>query len=101
MEFALETASRHGEVVRLGPQHIKNGRIRIERTHGSEDVDIPVSPALQETCDAMSKSHLTYIVSAQDTVRSGLGNDFRKCATEVGLPANCRLNGMKKVACAD
>jgi hypothetical protein len=40
MEFALETASRRGEVVRLGPQHVRNGRIRIERTHGSDDVDI-------------------------------------------------------------
>ena len=29
MEFALETASRRGEVVRLGPQHVKDGRIRI------------------------------------------------------------------------
>ena len=64
MEFALETASRRGEVVRLGPQHVKNGRIRIERTHGSEDVDIPISPELQAACDAMPKSHLTYIVSA-------------------------------------
>jgi hypothetical protein len=43
MEFALETTSRRGEVVRLGPQHVKNGRIRIERTHGSKDVDIPMS----------------------------------------------------------
>lgn len=34
-EFALETVSRRGEVVRLGPQHVKNGRIRIERRHGS------------------------------------------------------------------
>src|SRR5262249_30781540 len=50
MEFALETASRRGEVIRLGPQHVKNGRIRIERTHGSEDVDIPMSPELQAAC---------------------------------------------------
>jgi hypothetical protein len=26
MEFALETASRRGEVVRFGPQHVRNGR---------------------------------------------------------------------------
>jgi len=63
MEFALETLSRRGEVVRLGPQHVKNGRIRIERTHGSEDVDIPVTPELQAACDAKPKSHLTYIVT--------------------------------------
>ena len=51
MEFALETASRRGEVVRLGPQHVRNGRIRIDRTHGSEDVDMPMSPALQAACN--------------------------------------------------
>jgi integrase len=78
MEFALETASRRGEVIRLGPQHVKNGRIRIERTHGSEDVDIPMSPELQAACEAMPITHLTYIVTAYGKPRSkhGLGNDF-------------------------
>ena len=98
MEFALETASRRGEVVLLGPQHVRNGRIRIERTHGSEDVDIPISPELQAACDTMPKSHLTYIVSAHGKPRSkyGLGNDFAKWATEAGLPSRCRLHGLKK-----
>lgn len=98
MEFALETASRRGEVVRLGPQHVKNGRIRIERTHGSEDVEIPISPQLQAACDAMPKAHLTYIVTAYGKPRSkyGLGNDFAKWATQAGLPAHCRLHGLKK-----
>jgi integrase len=98
MEFALETMSRRGEVVRLGPQHVKGGRIRIERTHGSKDVNIRMSPDLQSTCDAMPKPHLTYIVTAQSKPRSkyGLGNDFAKWATEAGLPARCRLHGLKK-----
>src|SRR5215467_2493810 len=98
MEFALETASRRGEVVRVGPQHVRNGRIRIERTHGSEDVDMPMSPELQAACDAMPKVHLTYVVTAHGKPRSkyGLGNDFAKWATEAGLPARCRLHGLKK-----
>jgi integrase len=98
MEFALETTSRRGEVVRLGPQHIKNGRIRIERTHGSEDVDIPISRELREACDAMPKAHLTYIVTASGKPRSkyGLGNDFAKWANQAGLPERCRLHGLKK-----
>jgi hypothetical protein len=97
MEFALETASRRG-VVRIGPQHVKNGRIRIERTHGSDDVDIPISTELQAACDAMPKSHLTYIVTAYGKPRSkhGLGNDFAQWATEAGLPRHCRLHGLKK-----
>jgi integrase len=73
MEFALETASRRGEVVRLGPQHVKNGRIRIERTHGSRDVDIPLTDDLQAAIDAMPKRHLTYIVTAQGRPRSKYG----------------------------
>jgi integrase len=98
MEFALETTSRRGEIVRLGPQHIKSGRIRIERTHGSRDVDIPMSFELQAACEAMPKGHLTYIVTAYGKPRSkyGLGNDFAKWATEAGLPARCRLHGLKK-----
>jgi integrase len=98
MEFALETASRRGEVVRFGPQHLRNGRIRIERTHGSEDVDMPMSPELQAACDAMPKVHLTYIITSHGKPRSkyGLGNDFAKWATEAGLPARCRLHGLKK-----
>jgi integrase len=98
MEFALETASRRGEVVRLGPQHIRNGRVRIERTHGSDDVDIPMSVDLRAACDAMPKAHLTYIVTAYGKPRSkyGLGNDFAKWATEAGLPKCCRLHGLKK-----
>ena len=73
MEFALETASRRGEVVRLGPQHVKNGHIRIERTHGSADVEIPMSPQLRAACDAMPKGHLTYIVTAYGKPRSKYG----------------------------
>jgi integrase len=98
MEFALETASRKGEVVRLGPQHVRNGRIRIERTHGSDDVDIPMSAELQAACEAMPKVHLNYIVTAYGKQRSkyGLGNDFARWATEAGLPARCRMHGLKK-----
>ncbi|MGE0034938.1 MAG: tyrosine-type recombinase/integrase [Xanthobacteraceae bacterium] len=98
MEFALETASRRGEVVRLGPQHVKNGRIHIERTHGSKDVDIPISMELQAACDAMPKVHLTYVVTAYGKPRSkvGLGNAFADWATQAGLPARCRLHGLKK-----
>jgi hypothetical protein len=44
---------RKGEVVRLGPQHVRNGRIRIEGTHGSEDVDIPFLDVLSaQQCNA-------------------------------------------------
>ncbi len=97
-EFALETVSRRAEVVRLGRQHVGNGRIRIERIKGSDDVDIPITPELQAALDAMPKDNLTFIVTAAGKPRSkvGLGNDFAKWAREARLPDRCRLHGLKK-----
>ena len=45
-----------------------------------------------------AKSALTFITTAHGKPRSkfGLGNDFAKWATEAGLPARCRLHGLKK-----
>jgi integrase len=99
-EFALETASRRCEVVRLGPQHVKDGRIRIERAKGSKDVNILVTPELQAACDAMPKGHLTYIITAWGKPRSphGLGSDVAKWATKAGLPTHCRLHGLKRAS---
>jgi integrase len=110
MEFALETASRRSEVVRLGPQHVYvdaegNRRIRIERTHGSADVDIPISDALAAAIDAMPKPYpvngvlpLTFLFTVYGKPRSkkALGNDFARWTKEAGLPDQCRLHGLKK-----
>ena len=97
-EFALETVSRRAEVVRLGRQHVANGRILIQRIKGSDDVDIEIAPELQAAIDAMPKSNLTFIVTAAGKPRSrfGLGNDFAGWAREAGLPDRCRLHGLKK-----
>jgi integrase len=98
MEFALETFSRRSEVLRLGPQHIRDGRIHIKRVHGSKDVDILVTPELQAACDAMPKDHALYITNMHGAPRSveGLGTAFAEWATEAGLPKHCRMHGLKK-----
>jgi integrase len=109
-EFCLETVSRRGEVVRLGPQHCYIGdegerRIRIERTHGSEDVDIPMSDALAAAIDAMPLRTsingivpLTFLATerGQERSKKALGNDFAGWAKQAGLPDRCRLHGLKK-----
>jgi integrase len=92
-EFAYETASRPGEVARLGPQHVYIGprgepRIRIARTHGSDDVNIPVRPELKAAIDAMPKSgHLTFLVRAN-------GRPWSKSAL-----GGTSLNGRARPAC--
>jgi len=53
--IALETVSRRGEVVRLGPQHVKDGRIHIERTHGSA---LPTRPREGNAFNHLRKSRI-------------------------------------------
>jgi integrase len=103
LEFALESASRKGEIVRLGQQHLyrdSNGqwRIKIKRLKGSRDVDILVTPELQAACEAMPKTDLVYIVGQKGGALSKitLGHRFAEWATEAGLPKHCRLHGLKK-----
>lgn len=110
MELALETVSRRGEVTMLGPQHQYYDaegvrRLRIARTHGSEDVDMPMSDMLAAAIDAMPKPQpvrgilpLTFLYTewGKPHSKKGLGNDFAGWVKLAGLPDQCRLHGLKK-----
>ena len=107
LEFALESTSRRGEIVRLGPQHLYLGRdgewrIRIARIKGSRDVDIPMTPELLAACQAMPKEHLTFIHgrTGKALSRNTLGFWFRTWVTAAGLPKRCRCTGSRRVECA-
>jgi integrase len=99
MEFALETASRRCEIIHLGRQHVKGGRIKIKRAKGCNGVDIPLSAELKMALDAMpSNEHLTYLVNAKGEPYSpeSLGQKFAEWATGAGLLQRCRLHGLRK-----
>jgi integrase len=102
LEFALETMSRRGEVVRLGPQHLyrKNDqwRIRIARIKGSNPVDIPVSDTLFAACQAMPKTGLAYVTGrrGEPLDKHTLGIYFARWCDAAGLPRHCRMHGLKR-----
>lgn len=99
MEIGLEAVSRRCEIVRLGPQHVKNGRIKIERAKGGEDeVDIEMTLELAAAVAAMPKDHLVWFVTQHGKPRtsSGLSDIFPEWARAAGLPDHCRLHGLKK-----
>ena len=102
MEFALETASRRCEVVHLGRQHVKAGRIKIRRAKGCNGVDIPISPELGAALAAMpATDHLTYLIAPKGTYSpEALGKKFAEWATAAGLPPRCRLHGLRKARTA-
>jgi hypothetical protein len=82
-------------------QHIKNGHIKIERAKGSNNVDIPVSAELAAAIAAMPETNLTFVTTldgSRPRTLSNLTSEFRGWVAAAGLPAHCRLYGLKKGA---
>lgn len=105
MALLLYTACRREDATRLGPQHIRDGRIRF--TQGKNEhrnpihIDIPVYSDLGAVVAATPSGHLTFLVTAMGkpfTV-AGFGNWFRDRCDEAGLE-HCSAHGLRKALCA-
>jgi len=94
MELLLNTAQRRGDVVRMGPQHIRDDlehgpilHVRQQKTDVS--LHLPIFPELQEAINAMPSKgrHLTFLVTASGKPFSpaGFTNWFRDACNEAGL----------------
>lgn len=103
MVLMLYTAGRREDAVRLGPQHIRDGRIRFRQAKNEHrkpvDVNLPVHANLAKAIEATSTKHLTFLVTPYDRPYSpaGFGNRFREWCNEAGLP-HCSAHGLRKAA---
>jgi integrase len=99
MELAVETSARRGDVTRLGPEHLSNGRFEFQHHKNGVDVSFPVSAELQAAIDAMPKSNQpTFLHTKAGEPRSAksLGGDFREWCDRAGLPEHCSMHGLRK-----
>ncbi len=103
MGLLLYTACRREDVVRLGPQHIRDGRLRYRQAKNEHrspvDLDIPVHPDLLAIIEATPIDHLTFLVSSRGRAftPASFGNKFREWCDEAGLP-HCSAHGLRKAA---
>ncbi len=101
MSLMLYTGAARGDVVSLGWQNIKGGRIvyrrRKARRSGSVRIDIPIHSELGKVLSDLSKDSLTFLQTKQGRPRSpnGLGNDMRKWCDQAGL-SHCTSHGLRK-----
>ena len=106
MALLLYTGQRRSDVVRMAPQHIRNGVLIVEQEKTKmkkRDVrlSIPVHPELARIIAATpSSGHLTFLVSSVGAPFSvaGFGNKFREWCDEAGLP-HCSSHGLRKAQC--
>lgn len=103
MTLLLYTAGRREDACRLGPQHIRNGRIRFTQAKNENrspvEVDMPVHDELLRAIDAAPSGHLAFLATPQGKpyTPNGFGNKFRDWCDAAGLP-HCSAHGLRKAA---
>ena len=102
LTILLYTACRREDAVRLGPQHIKNGRVKFipaknEHRANPIPVDIMLHPDLAEIIAATKSGHMTFLTTeyGKPFTSNGFGNKFREWCNQAGLP-HCSAHGVRK-----
>ena len=99
----LYTSWRREDAVRLGPQHVHDGRIKYRQAKNEHrspiDMDIPLHPDLAEAIAASPSGHLTYLVTeySKPFTANGFGNAFKDWCRKADLP-HCSAHGLRKAA---
>jgi integrase/recombinase XerD len=105
LALLLYTAGRREDVVRLGRQHIRAGRVRYTQAkneHRSRvEIDIPLHPNLAAALETALALHLTFLVTehGKPFTPAGFGNRFRAWCDEAGL-RHCSAHGLRKATAA-
>jgi integrase/recombinase XerD len=103
-ELLLYTGGRREDAVRLGPQHVRNGRVRFVQAKNEHrapiEVDIPLHPKLGAAIAATRSEHLTFLVTeyGKPYTPAGFGNAMRDWCDQANLH-HCSAHGLRK-ACA-
>jgi integrase len=101
LAFALlfYTASRRGDVVKLGRQHLKNGRLLFTQNKTHAEMDLLVHPELWTEIEAIGHDQLTFLLTEYGNpfTPEGFGNWFKDRCVEAGLP-QCSAHGLRKAA---
>jgi integrase/recombinase XerD len=101
MELTLHTAGRREDAVRLGPQHMKNGRFRFTQAKNEvrnpNVVDIPLDQELTRVIAATITGPFTLLITkyGRPFTAAGFGNRFKEWCREAGL-SHLSAHGLRK-----
>ena len=95
----LYSGQRRSDVVRMGPQHVKDGVLHVRQEKTAAQVGVPIHPALREVLDASATGHLNFLVTHRGSPfrPNAFSNWFRKACKAAGLP-HCSAHGLRKSA---
>jgi integrase len=99
--LALYTGQRASDLIRMGPQHVRDGRIGVKQQKTGTSLWIPIDPRLAAILAATPSGHLTFIVSQHDKPfcnAATFGEAMRVWARAAGLHGT-QLHGLRKSCC--
>jgi len=101
LEIMLQTGTARADAVRIGPQHVKNGRLVMQRQKTGVGFNIPLLPDLVDELKRQEVIGLnTYLISKHHkpfTSAASFGNRFRKWCREANL-LHCSPHGLRKAS---
>jgi integrase len=101
LALLLETGQRRGDVIRMGPQHIRVGQdgseLYVKQQKTGMELLILVSPELQLVLDATPCKHMTFLTTKSGRPFSGndFSEQFRAWCDAAGLPKRCSAHGLR------
>ena len=101
LALLLYTGVRRSDLVLLGRQHLRAGRLRFLQQKGRKrspiTIDVPLLPILREIIEASETGDLAFLVTehGQPFSAAGFTNWFRDRCNEAGLP-NLSAHGLRK-----
>jgi integrase len=100
LELLLHTAQRRADVIRLGPQHVRDGVVSVRQQKTAKTLAIPVCPSLAAALDATPPKHLTFLVTEDGKPFDAMAFTkwFRRCCNAAGLQGYS-AHGLRKAAC--
>jgi integrase len=103
LDLLLYTGVRRSDVVKLGPQMERDGKLIFTETKGGARIvkthELPILPPLRASIDAAPTGHLVYLVTAYGRPHSvkAFGNWFKRRCREAGVDDDLSAHGLRKL----
>ena len=99
LALLLYTGQRRSDVIAMGRQHIRNGRIHVCQRKTGVELDIPLTAELQAILKDAPLDNMTFLVTeyGKPFTSAGFGNWWRDRCNEAGL-SHCSAHGLRKAA---
>jgi integrase len=100
LALLLYTAQRRSDVIRMGWQHVSDGKIAVKQQKTSTSLWIPIHPTLSYVLAGTSRENMTFLITRQGRpfAPAGFGNWFGDSCRAAGLPTGYNAHGLRKAA---